>query len=96
MSTAIGNGFGVPHARVPGAPLEAALVTLARPLSVPTPDGRPLRILVVVIGAEGGRQFLDVLAQAARLAGAHAADALCEPREPRRVLARLAQIEERR
>jgi PTS system nitrogen regulatory IIA component len=93
-STAVGNGFGVPHALIPGAPLEAALVTLAQPLPAPTPDGRPLRVLVVLVGAGGGPPFLDVLAQVARLARSDSAEALCRARDPRRLLARLAQQED--
>lgn len=72
----LGGGLAVPHGLVPGAPLAAVLVTLARPLPVATPDGQPLTAALVVVWGESGRRNLDLLARTARLAGCNVAEEL--------------------
>lgn len=72
----LGGGFAVPHGLVPGAPLAAALVTLARPLAMPTPDGQPVSVAVAVMWGESGKQNLDLIARVARLAGSDVSDEL--------------------
>jgi mannitol/fructose-specific phosphotransferase system IIA component (Ntr-type) len=73
--------------------MAAALVTLARPLDAPTPDGAPLRLLVVLISPEGGRHYLKALAQVARLASHDVAEELCKTRDLAELRAVLAQLE---
>jgi nitrogen PTS system EIIA component len=74
--SALGGGFAVPHGLVPGSPLAAVLVTLARPLPIETPDGRPIGVALVVVWGESGRQNLDLIARIARLAGYEVAEEL--------------------
>jgi PTS system nitrogen regulatory IIA component len=90
-STAVGHGFAVPHARVPGCEPAAALVTLARPLAAPTPDDVPLQLLLVLIG--GGPAPLELLARAVRLATRESVEALVAADSPAAVLTRLRHIE---
>ena len=85
-STAIGAGVLAPHAVIPSAPLALTLMVLRRPLSLDTPDGRPIRICVALVHPEGGREMLALLAQVARLAHDDVAEKLSSAREPRRVL----------
>lgn len=92
-STALGGGVAVPHAIIAGCSMAAALVTLARPLDAPTPDGAPLRLLVVLISPEGGRRYLKALAQVARLASHDVAEELCKTRDLAELRAVLAQLE---
>jgi PTS system nitrogen regulatory IIA component len=89
----VGNGVAVPHAFVSGwEPPAAALVTLARPLKLDTPDGLPLRMLVVLAGAPG-RAHLMRLAHIARLARDTLADQLSEARSAQQVLERLEAMD---
>jgi PTS system nitrogen regulatory IIA component len=74
--TCVGNGVAVPHTFVPTAEPAAALVTLARPLRVATPDDVPLQLLLVLVG--GGLTPLELLARAARLATPQTVAALVE------------------
>jgi nitrogen PTS system EIIA component len=92
-STALGSGVGVPHALLPGVPTAAVLVTLARPLQVPTPDDIPLRLLVVLVCSERGRRHLEMLAQVARLASHDAAAGLYAARDPVQFIQQLSQFE---
>lgn len=87
--TAIGHGVALPHARGPAREPLAALVTLARPLPVPTPDAAPLQLLLVLIGEAP----LELLACAARLATSDTVAALVQADSPEVALARLRQIE---
>ncbi len=64
----VGAGVWIPHAVVPGATLAAAVVTLATPLPAPTPDGRPLQVVVAIAGPSADRRLLELLATTARLA----------------------------
>ena len=72
----VGGGLAVPHGLVPGAPLAAALVTLARPLPLDTPDRQPVTVALVVVWGEAGRRNLDLIARAARLASCDVAEEL--------------------
>lgn len=90
-STAVGHGFAVPHALVPGCAPAAALVTLARPLAAVTPDDVPLRVLLVLVG--GGPAPLELLARAVRLANPATVEALVAAADPAAALARLRHAE---
>lgn len=87
--TAIGHGVAVPHARATASEPIAALVTLARPLPVPTPDAVPLQLLLVLVGEVP----LELLARAARLATPDAVAALVQAESPEAALARLRHFE---
>lgn len=89
----VGNGVAVPHAFVSGwTQAAAALVTLARPLRMETPDGLPLRLLVVLVGTRG-RAHLMRLAHVARMASHGLADRLGDARDSHQVLERLAALD---
>ena len=92
-STAIGSGVAAPHALFPKIQPVAALITLARPLDVETPDGNPLRMAVVCVAPERTRGPLELLAQVARLASHNCAEAFCALRSPAEALAKLRLIE---
>lgn len=92
-SCAVGNGVAVPHAALEGVPSLAALVTLAKPLKHETPDGQPLRMLIVMVGSERGRPWLMRLAHVARLSSHGLATRLQDAQHPREVLSHLQELE---
>ena len=87
--TMIGHGVALPHARGSTSEPVAALVTLARPLPLPTPDAVPLQLLFVLVGETS----LELLARAARLATPDTVAALAQADNPEAALARLRVIE---
>ena len=68
-STAIGGGLVIPHARFSGVrAVRLGVATLAAPLDLPTEDGRPVDIVILLVGPpKEPRQMLRVLARLARL-----------------------------
>jgi mannitol/fructose-specific phosphotransferase system IIA component (Ntr-type) len=68
-STAIGGGLVIPHARSRGVrEVRLAVATLATPLDIPSEDGVPVDVVILLVGPEGDpRQMLRVLARLARL-----------------------------
>ena len=92
-SNAVGNGVAMPHAFVENAPPLAALVTLGQPLRGDTPDGIPLRLLVVLVTSERGPTWLSRLAHVARLASHGLAERLADAEQPQQVLERLVELE---
>jgi PTS system nitrogen regulatory IIA component len=78
--TALGGGFVAPHAVIEGAEDAAVLLTLARPLRLETPDNRPVRAAVLVVGGESAAAHREILARVARLARYDIADELCAAR----------------
>lgn len=68
-STAIGGGLVIPHARFGGVPeVRIAVATLAEPVNIPSEDGRPVDIVILLVGPDGDpRRMLRVLARLARL-----------------------------
>ncbi|QRO00897.1 PTS sugar transporter subunit IIA [Archangium violaceum] len=92
-SSMVGNGVAVPHAIVEHAAPVAAVVTLAKPLKAETPDGLPLRLLVVLVGGERGRAHLVRLAHVARLASHGLAERLADEEQPQQLLSRLTELE---
>lgn len=93
VSSAIGGGVAIPCASIAGAAPAAALVTLASPLHYDTPDGEPLRIVIVMIGPPGAGDRLLRLAHIARLAARGLADRLAPMDSPSQALSRLAILE---
>ncbi len=68
-STAIGGGLVIPHARFNGvSEVRIAVATLAEPVDIPSEDGLPVDIIILLVGPDGDpRQMLRVLARLARL-----------------------------
>ncbi|MEN8006070.1 MAG: PTS sugar transporter subunit IIA [Candidatus Krumholzibacteriota bacterium] len=68
-STAIGGGLVIPHARFKGVrEVRLAVATLADPVDIPSEDGLPVDVVILLVGPEGDpRQMLRVLARLARL-----------------------------
>lgn len=91
--TLLGGGVAVPHARLRVAQPLAALVTLARPLGASTPDGVPVRVVVVLVTPSKGREHLLLLAQVARLTRDDLAGRLEGIADPRRAFAQLTRFE---
>ena len=83
--TALGSGLAIPHAVLPGVKPAAVVVTLRRPLAIDTPDGSPLRMVIVHIhpGAGGHTR---ILAQLARLAGKERIEEVAALRSPQAIV----------
>lgn len=75
-STALGGGLWVPHAVLPEVGPVAVLMTLEAPLMMPTPDGLPIRVVVLLISDSNGKNWLELLAQLARMANSDLTPAL--------------------
>jgi PTS system nitrogen regulatory IIA component len=84
-STTLGGGLAVPHAIVKDAPAAAAVVTLRRPLPSPSPDGRPVK-LVIVHTHHGPPTHTRLLAKIAHIADEKNVDAICSQRTANGVL----------
>lgn len=93
VPTIVGKGVAVPHAIVPGARTEAALVTLAEPLAYGGSGATPIELAVVVISTEAGRAHLETLAQVARLASHGIAADLRAARTRAQALAAIVRLE---
>ena len=81
-SSALGGGVWVPHAVLPEVGPVAVLMTLEQPLMMDTPDRQPIRVVVLMISGDRGRQWLELLAQLARMANSDLAPALCASSTP--------------
>lgn len=92
-SSAIGNGVAAPRADIDGSMTSAALVTLSPPLAYDTPDGKPLRLVVVLAGEHATDNRRLLLARVARLAARGLADELATRNTPSELLSRLAVLE---
>ncbi len=93
--TALGDGLAVPHAIVPGAAASAVLVTTADPLRHETPDGVPLRVIVVLVSGEGGHAHLERLAHVAQLASHGLIETLTKARTTHEALGVVATVHEK-
>ena len=52
-STAIGHGIALPHATIAGATASYSLLaTLEKPVDFDSPDGRPVDIIMLVLGSD--------------------------------------------
>ena len=89
VSSAIGSGVAVPCAYLAGAEPAAAVVTLAPPLAYDTPDGAPLRFVIVLVGPRDAPDRRVILAQIALLAARGLADKLAEADSPGEALRRI-------
>lgn len=94
QSTVLGGGFVAPHVALDdGASEEAVLVTLAAPLGMDTPDGRPVRIAVLLVSGSDRTGRLHTLARVARLASYDVADELVAATTPARVRSIVERVE---
>jgi PTS system nitrogen regulatory IIA component len=84
--SAVGQGLLVPNCAGTDESPRAMLATLATPLDVPTPDGRPIRAMIAFAGLGAGREGLPLLASAAGLARPARIDALCRASSPAEAL----------
>ena len=69
MSTAIGHGIAVPHARISeGNEIFGTLALLDPPLDFDSPDGEPVRLVVLIATPEDlARKHLEVIAAITRM-----------------------------
>lgn len=68
MSTGIGGGVAIPHAQSPGVrELAVAFVRVARDLPFDALDGKPVRLVFLIIGPEERGGFIRILARISRL-----------------------------
>ncbi len=93
VTSAIGGGIAVPCAYVPGIEPAAVLVTVAGPPEYDTPDGLPLRVVVVLAGPRESADRRLRLAHVARLTARGLADRLAGADSPAEVLTRLTLME---
>jgi nitrogen PTS system EIIA component len=92
--TVLGGGFVAPHVALDGgASEEAVLVTLAEPLPLDTPDGRPVRIAVLLVSGSERSERLHALARVARLASYDVSDELVAATTPARVRSIIERVE---
>ena len=68
-STGLGQGVAIPHGRIKGLKEAiAAVIRLAEPIQFDAPDGRPVKLLVVLLVPEQASQtHLDLLSELAQM-----------------------------
>lgn len=95
----IGGGFAVLHLALAGASESAVMLTLAQPLSLPTPDHQPIRVVFLLIdsidsirGVEP-RGRLERITRIARLASYAIDDELCVATTPEQARAIVERVE---
>jgi PTS system nitrogen regulatory IIA component len=93
VSSAIGGGVAMPCAHVPEIEEAAALITFAVPLNHPTPDGKPLRLMIVLVGPPEATHRRLLMAHVARMSARGLTDALVALESPSQVISRLALLE---
>jgi mannitol/fructose-specific phosphotransferase system IIA component (Ntr-type) len=71
MSTAVGNGIGLPHASIPGLPKVLALIArTVTPLACQAPDHEPVQVFILVlVPKDQYATHLRTLASIARFLG---------------------------
>lgn len=96
MSTGVGGGLALPHARTPAVERTvAAFATLAAPVAYDALDGAPVRLVLLLAGPEGARaEHVRLLARVSLvLAGPAVRDRLLAATTPAEVLAVLEEAE---
>jgi nitrogen PTS system EIIA component len=68
-STGLGHGVAVPHGRIKGLKaVMAAFVRLKEPIPFDSPDGRPVKLLIVVLIPDNvTQQHLEILSEVAEI-----------------------------
>jgi len=89
----IGGGVAVPNALVEGASAAACLITLSPPLACATPDGLPVRLVLLLVAPPHDKAHLLTLAHVARLAAAGFADRIANITRPEQALQLIATLE---
>lgn len=92
-TAAVGAGTAVSFVRGHAAEPRACLVACEAPIVMPTPDERPVRVVWVLAGIDGGAVGAHHLAAAARLADVAFVDHLLASRSVEDALARVAAHE---
>jgi mannitol/fructose-specific phosphotransferase system IIA component (Ntr-type) len=68
MSTGIGGGVAIPHAQSPGVrELAVSFVRIREDLPFDALDGKPVRLVFMIVGPEERGGFIRVLARISRL-----------------------------
>lgn len=68
MSTGIGGGVAIPHAQSPGArELSVCLIRTNQDLAFDALDGKPVRLVFLIVGPEERGGFIRILARISRL-----------------------------
>jgi mannitol/fructose-specific phosphotransferase system IIA component (Ntr-type) len=95
MSTAVGQGIAIPHARVESAPgLCAAVAVCPEGLDFPAPDGLPVRLAVLLVSPPSAAGLhVKALAAVGRMGTVRVADLLAS-RDAAQFLARLRDGED--
>jgi nitrogen PTS system EIIA component len=91
--TLLGGGVVAPHAVVPGTRAAAALVVLARPLRIETPDAVPVRVAVALVSPLGDARHLQLLARVALLASRGVGEELVHAVSAERALEAIERVE---
>lgn len=94
VPSALGHGVLVVRAPARTVTTVATLVTLARPLDEPSPDGVPISVGIVVLDPSRGRAHLELLARIARLARRGLAETVRGLTDADHVLAQLAALDD--
>jgi PTS system fructose-specific IIA component len=97
MSTGVGKGLALPHARSAGvATTVAAFATTAGPVEYGAFDGQPVRLVLLMVGPDAERgTHVRLLSRISRLMSADAFRArLLDARTPADVLAAFQEAEE--
>lgn len=96
MSTGVGEGVALPHARTPAVDrTAAAFATLARPVDYAAFDGKPVRLVLLLAGPESERPaHVRLLGRVSRLlADADLRARLLAARTPHAVLGEIERAE---
>lgn len=93
LPTLLGGGFVTPHAVVEGGVDAAVLITLTRPLPMRAPDGRPVKVALVLVSGPDGGARLETFTRIARLAGYDVADELCAAATPEQARSIIERVE---
>ncbi|MDM7914764.1 MAG: PTS sugar transporter subunit IIA [Candidatus Eisenbacteria bacterium] len=68
MSTGIGGGVAIPHAQSPGVKeLSVSFVRVDKDLPFDALDGKPVRLVFMIVGPEERGGFIRILARISRL-----------------------------
>lgn len=91
--TLLGGGVAAPHAIVPGVRAAGAVLALAKPLRMRTPDGIPIRVVVVLVAPTPGKRQVQMLTHVARLALRGLATLLTDVKTSEKALARIETLD---
>lgn len=89
MSTGVGKGLGLPHAKTPAATeTVAAFATTAQPVDFGSIDDEPIRLLLLLVGPEDHKsQHVKILGRISRLVSRDSLrERLIEAEEPETII----------